>query len=86
MRWTRAKVPTLCGRCARRIEVGDPLLLLTIGSATKPIPKVRCTSCYGPAPPDLPSALELREARPPIDMTRLGLLPLVWSRDPGEEG
>jgi hypothetical protein len=28
----------------------------------------------------------VREARAPIDMTRIGLLPLNWTREPGEEG
>jgi hypothetical protein len=85
MRWTRAKVATLCGRCHRQMRVGDALLVIGVGAGGK-IEKVRCESCVGPAPPDLPTTMAVREARAPIDMTRIGLLPLNWTREPGEEG
>lgn len=81
----RAAVPTLCGNCHRQIAVGEPLLLLLV---TPTITKRRCGPCAGGAPPDLPRELQT-SAPPPLDMTRLGLLPLDWSRgerEPGEEG
>jgi len=81
-RWTRATVATLCGGCRRHIAVGEPLLLLRV---TAKIEKRRCEICGGGAPPDLPREIE-RATPPPVDMTPLGLLPLNWSRTPGEEG
>jgi hypothetical protein len=68
------------------------MAVLSIGRVTK----VRCGACAGgPVPPDLPAQIEYTEPAPPIDLTRLGLLPLDWSRrtqpvgrerEPGEEG
>jgi len=88
MRWTRARVATLCGSCHRHIVAGEPLLQLAVGVGAKTgrIVKVRCTTCVGPAPPDLPERIELEPPRPALDMTRIGLLPLQWTREPGEEG
>lgn len=74
IRWTRARVATLCGRCHQQIAVGDPLQLLGVGVGNK-IQKYRCTDCAGPAPPDLPTTLM---TAPPVslDLTRIGLLSL----------
>jgi len=87
MRWSRATVPQLCGSCRRQIVAGEALLVLGVGVGDRAgkITKVRCTTCVGPAPPDLPDRIE-QAPRPALDMTRIGLLPLQWSREPGEEG
>lgn len=87
MRWTRARVATLCGRCHRHIAIGEPVLVLGVGVGDRAgkIQKHRCDGCAGPAPPDLPSDMVTMKP-PPLDMTRIGLLPLAWTREPGEEG
>jgi hypothetical protein len=51
--------------------------------------KYRCANCAGPAPPDLPTVIVQDDLPPPLDFTRIGLLPLDFSRrdrTPGEEG
>lgn len=54
--------------------------------------KVRCDTCAGPAPPDLPLLVVEREPPAPFTLTRFtpDMLPLnfkqVVSREPGEEG
>jgi len=86
--WDRASRLQLCGRCGRHIEKGDPLLVITIGSTVQ---KVRCATCDGPAPPDLPPFISTKAefARAPIALR--GLLPLDWKalgagdRQPGED-
>jgi hypothetical protein len=82
MTWTRARVATFCGRCRRLVGVGDPLLQLQL---TTTITKVRCVDCAGPAPPDLPTLVVSASAAPPLDMTRVGLLSLDFSRKTTKE-
>jgi len=90
-RWDRAIRDQWCGRCGHRIATGDPVFVLTLQSTEK----VRCATCEGPAPPDLPALVE----RAPIDMPRMVrfaagamALPLDWKarsagdREVGEEG
>jgi hypothetical protein len=76
MRWARALVPTLCGRCSHPIAKGAPLLRIGVGTR---IEKIRGVCCAGPAPPDLPEQI-VREPAPAPDLTRLGVLPLDWSK------
>jgi hypothetical protein len=78
MRWARALVPKLCGRCGHPIAKGAPLLLIGVGLTAR-IEKIRGVCCAGPAPPDLPEHIE-RQPAPPPDLTRLGVLPLDWSK------
>jgi hypothetical protein len=84
--WMRDRTLRHCGQCGAEIPADTVLLRITFGSC-KAI-KYRCATCAGPAPPDLPAAIEYADP-PPIDLTRLGLLPLDFSRrtrTPGEEG
>jgi len=91
MTWARSSRPRVCGVCRELIAIGAPMAVLTIGHLTK----VRCGVCAGgPVPPDLPASI-VQAPAPPIDVARLGLLPLDWSRrtqpmgrerEPGEEG
>lgn len=84
--WTRDRALRHCGQCGQRIPVGDVFLLVTFRGLT--FKKYRCATCAGPAPPDLPAHIE-QTPLPPIDLTRIGLLPLDFSRrdrDPGQEG
>jgi hypothetical protein len=75
--WTRDRALRHCGQCGQDIPVGDVLLLLSFnGRAFK---KYRCQLCAGPAPPALPPVIE-ETPLPPIDLTRVGLLPLDFSR------
>jgi hypothetical protein len=50
-RWERATRNRRCGCCGEPIHHGDPVLVLTIQAVVK----VRCVSCDGPAPADLPA-------------------------------
>jgi hypothetical protein len=91
-KWTRMRGPrTLCcGGCGHEIPIGAPVKVFEIGA----IVKVRCQSCDGPAPPDLPIDPVLDDAptRPPVQLRNL--LPLDWrptvsamrEREPGEDG
>lgn len=90
-RWTRVVVPsTLCGGCGHELRKGEPILAIEVTYlAGKVLRLWRCAQCEGPAPPDLPADIVTDEPRPPIDLTRFGLLPLDFSRptrEPGEEG
>ena len=75
--WTRDRTLRHCGQCGQDIPAGDVLLLLSFNG--RRFKKYRCATCAGPAPPDLPASIEL-EPPPPIDLTRLGLLPLDFSK------
>jgi hypothetical protein len=89
--WERATFDRLCPMCNRVVKVGEPILVYRFTPAPPrktPIEKIRCASCDGPAPPDLPAHIE-EAPRPPLAMHRLGLLPLEFgrtaTREPGEE-
>jgi len=85
--WTRDRAPRRCGQCGQLIRAGDVLLRITFGSCKAK--KFRCTACAGPAPLDLPPHVDEITRRPTLDFTRIGLLPLDFSRrdrDPGQEG
>lgn len=80
--WTRAEARwRKCGKCGHPIGIGDPVLVMTFGKATL----VRCATCAGGAPPDLPARIELTK-RPRLDVAaRFGLLPLEFSKHGQEE-
>jgi hypothetical protein len=93
-RWERATRHVLCGGCGAAIETGDPVLVY-FGATAGATPRrfIRCASCGGGAPPDLPTAIVFDPTPlPRLDMTRLGVLPLDFrtraagEREPGEEG
>ena len=97
--WERAAWPTACGGCGRLLEAGDPLFVLTIERGTlTSIRRLRCDTCEGPAPPDLPPFIERTSPITPTPLTRFApVLPLGmpladWKaratdeREPGEEG
>jgi hypothetical protein len=83
--WLRDRTLRHCGQCGAEIPADTVLLRITFGSCKAK--KYRCATCAGPAPPDLPAVLELDAPPPPIDLTRIGLLPLDFKRrQSGEEG
>lgn len=50
--WVRCAVETSCGRCTRRIFVGDAMFVIAAGTWRKR----RCEFCAGePTPSDLPA-------------------------------
>lgn len=77
--WSRAAALTLCGRCTRYIEKGEPLFLIPVDGVKKP--KQRCVNCAGePVPADLPL-----DAKPPqFAAVAQGLN--FGEREPGEDG
>jgi len=94
--WHRAAVDTICGLCGVHIAVGEPVHVFELpGVRFRRGQKVRCATCDGPAPPDLPPLVLEREPSKPFAMTRFtpGMLPMDWKtaaagaeREPGEEG
>ena len=93
--WTRARRICECGLCGQALAVGDPIVEYVTDRWTKLLTFIRCASCEGGAPPDLPLVIERQEhPRPTLNWTRLGLLPLDFKtraavedeREPGEEG
>ena len=89
--WNRARSDGHCGSCRAPIAVGSPVLLIRFGGDTGRA-LVRCVACEGPAPPDLPTLVELKVIPIPIPMTRFaaGMLPLDFksrqmAREPGED-
>ncbi len=50
--WTRALTVTRCGGCGTLVADGAPLLEIRIEPIR--LRRVRCESCEGPAPPNLP--------------------------------
>jgi hypothetical protein len=77
--WERAKLDRSCGGCLRRIGIGDPILVITIGKLVK----VRCVVCEGPPPFELPPLVERTpiEPRPRIPVQSIAhMLPLDWRR------
>jgi hypothetical protein len=92
-KWTRVRgLRTLrCGGCDCEIPIGAPVKVFAIGA----IVKVRCQSCDGPAPPDLPIDPVFDDDAPTRPLVQLrNLLPLDWrptvsamrEREPGEDG
>lgn len=85
--WRRSPVEERCGLCSATIPAGAPFLAFTF--PTVKAQKLRCARlpCAGePVPVALPATIT-KAAPPPLDMTRLGLLALDFSRrEPGEEG
>ena len=99
--WRRVPADTLCGYCVNRvIAKGEPVLFTTLPTVKRE--RVRCVSCAGPAPPDLPERLEVagvaemahhgfsKLSNHAPRRTRGALREAVkeWMpyRDPGEEG
>jgi hypothetical protein len=83
--WMRDRTLRHCGQCGADIPADTVLLRITFGSCKAK--KYRCATCAGPAPPDLPATIEYADPPPPLDLTRLGLLPLDFKRrQSGEEG
>ena len=89
--WTRATHTRQCGLCGEPQRVGAPILEYVIANHTF----VRCSTCEGGAPPDLPLIIERQDhPQPALNWGRLGLLPLDFKtraavedeREPGEEG
>jgi hypothetical protein len=76
--WTRLAIGARCGGCGRELEKGDPVLVRRISTMTRRF--IRCTTCEGPAPPDLPALIVTRSAYEPINLTRFGILPMDFSR------
>ena len=52
LRWDRAARVVFCGRCRHQIEIGNPVLLISVDGLRRSLR--RCVECAGPAPPDLP--------------------------------
>jgi hypothetical protein len=88
--WTRAALDHVCGRCGLPIGKGDPLVRVTLAGVGHAL--LRCQACESATegtmpPPDLPTEGRTATTRPALDFTRLGLLPLDFSRrEPGMEG
>lgn len=86
--WQRLRLARLCGRCGRLCAVGDPVLIIAAARWRK----VRCATCAGEPPPELPALCErVEESRPMVPIRRLAGLSLDWKRaaaqrEPGEEG
>ena len=87
--WAIAKLSVYCGCCEREVPAGAPYLMLVLpGVQAK---KFRCPGCAGePVPADVGTSAQVNER--PLDLTRLGLLPLAFGkaaareREVGEEG
>lgn len=95
-KWTRATLATICGGCNRVIALGAPMKLLELGTVQggRRI-KVRCETCDGPAPPDLPLLIVKRDPKDahgaasaePFALARFtpDMLPLTFKRNPIEK-
>jgi hypothetical protein len=81
--WTRAPRVRRCGRCGTDVAVGAPYLSIRLAGTGREL--VRCATCEGPAPPDLPALIEPRSAHEPINLTRFGILPMDFSRRPRQD-
>jgi len=87
--WRRQRFPARCGYCGTPIDLGAPVLVLTLGR----LEKRRCVACAGEAPPELPAIVLERPPAPPLTMVRFtpSMLPLDWKsrqaaeREPGED-
>lgn len=90
--WTRATLPTVCGRCGHVIPVDAPMLAIRLDALRggRKV-KARCENCEGPAPPDLPLRVIERPAATPLPMVRFvpNMLPLDFksraAREPGDD-
>ncbi len=97
--WRRAPSATLCGYCSQRtIERGEPVIYIKISPNIKR-EMVRCQTCAGEAPPELPELLvsggietsgfmSIGRAAPGRTRGQLKAAVKEWMpyRDPGEEG
>lgn len=57
-----------CGLCASLIEAGAPVLRITVPNVRRTL--IRCVSCVGPAPPELPELVAI-QAPEPVTMSSL---------------
>jgi len=75
----RARVAERCGGCGEPIAVGAPLRQLRLPQvAGRRGTKVRCAACAGePVPGDVPTG---EPPPPPLDFTKVGVLPLEFTR------
>jgi hypothetical protein len=81
--WTRATGNCFCGRCGLPIQAGDPVMQITVAGMAHGLR--RCQACEAAdegsvPPPNLPPAGLAESTRSPIDLTRVGLLPLDFSK------
>lgn len=88
-RWTRTPTDRMCGRCAGLIRSGSAVLVIELPQLSHT--KIRCETCGGGAPPDLPLVIEQKATTPTSTWSRVGLLPFdvkmaQAGREPGEEG
>jgi hypothetical protein len=84
--WTRAALDHVCGRCGQTIAQGDPLVRVTLAGVGHAL--LRCQACESATegtapPPELPTERRADQIKPPLDFTRVGLLPLDFSRREG---
>ncbi len=54
--WRRATGMQRCGLCDRSIPQGEPVIAVSLPAIKREL--VRCVTCVGPAPPDLPALVE----------------------------
>lgn len=93
--WRRAVVTTRCGKCGRQVNIGDPLVVITLAKVKRRL--WRCVVCgeMGEPVPDLPPLIVHSPVggRPMVHIrTGLDALPLDFKarasneREPGEDG
>lgn len=51
-KWMRLESWRLCGQCGVHLGFGDPVLTIQLPGLHRHL--IRCQTCVGPAPPDLP--------------------------------
>lgn len=72
--WRRVPTECFCGHCVpnRTIVKGELALFIVLPGVTRP--RIRCQTCAGDAPPDLPALPELRDSGgiEPSRLSRLG--------------
>ena len=62
IQWTRVHVAEMCGLCSSIISPGQPALVIVMNQLrNQKRHRFRCVDCVGPAPPDLPRVVELKE-------------------------
>lgn len=85
-RWTRAPVVTLCGYCRdpRLIQAGEPCMEITLPGVQRR--RLRCVTCAGPAPPDLPPLEKPVPVSPQRKMTRAKAVGMVLDFKKAQSG
>jgi len=76
--WRRVPADTLCGNCSNTIPQDEPAIYIKLENVKREL--VRCQSCIGVAPPDLPPRIRPQSTTKPMQKLKRTALGMTRER------